>query len=72
MLRYPKNYDWFEENLGEYDEEGEYRMTNEDSNAYRTRHIDTISHLNLYYYTPLIKIDKGKYRAGTGPYMYNY
>jgi hypothetical protein len=71
MLQTPKNYDWWEENLSEFDEDGEYRMTSEHPNAYRNRHIDYISHLNLYY-ASLIKIDKGPYIPGTGPCMYNY
>jgi hypothetical protein len=72
MLPFPENYDWWEEIVGEYDEEGEYRITTEHPNAYRKRHIDYISHFNLYYYAHLIKIDKGPYIPGTGQYMYNY
>jgi hypothetical protein len=65
MLPNPKNYDWFETNLGE---DGEYRITNEDPNKYRAR---AICHPQPNY-TIFIKIDRGKYIPGTGPYMYEY
>jgi hypothetical protein len=72
MLVYPENHDWFVQNLGE---DGEYVPTNENPNAYRTRHIDATRHppFNYVHHTTiLVKIEKGPYILHTGPYMYNF
>jgi hypothetical protein len=70
MLPYPRDHDWFVQNLGE---DGEYTMTNENPNAFRTRHIYTLLHppFNYVHHTEILfKIEKGSYIPHTGPYMY--
>jgi hypothetical protein len=72
-LQTPQTHDWFVQNLGE---DGEYKMTNENPNSYRARSMYEMSHpFDLFpvdIFTYLVKIDKGPYIPGTGPYMYNY
>jgi hypothetical protein len=65
MFPFPENSDWFETNLGIY---GIYTMTNEHPNEYRIRGLDTINHPQPNF-QPVIRIDKGSYIAGAGPYL---
>jgi hypothetical protein len=65
MFPFPENREWFETNLGIY---GTYTMTNEHPNKYRIRALDTIDHPETNF-QPVIRIDRGSYIAGAGPYL---
>jgi hypothetical protein len=72
VLGSPKNHDWWEQNLGENNEDNEYdniviRMAPETPNEYRNRHMTYISLNREYSY--FVKIDKGPYIPMIGQFF---
>jgi hypothetical protein len=67
MLRYPITRDWFEINLGR---NGTYMSSKEHPNDYRERGLETLDNF-ADELDAIIRIDKGPYIAGGGPYLNN-
>jgi hypothetical protein len=64
MLTGRETRDWFLENLGN----GVYRLAHMRSNEYRLTSIDIIMSSNRNIYESIVRIERGSYKAGTGPY----
>jgi hypothetical protein len=56
--------DWFLENLGN----GRYNLAHMHPNKYRLDCIDIINHTNRNLFEVVVRIERGSYKAETGPY----
>jgi hypothetical protein len=64
MLPGRETQDWFLERLGK----GLYELAHMHPNEYRIRSIEMIMNSNRNIYESIVRIERGSYIAGTGPY----
>jgi hypothetical protein len=64
MLPERRTRDWFFEKLGN----GRYKLAHIHPNKYRLTSIEIIMSTDRNIYESVVKIERGSYRAGTGPY----
>jgi hypothetical protein len=56
--------DWFHEKIGN----GQYKLAHMHPNKYRLDCMDVMDHTDRNIYESVVRIERGSYKAGTGPY----